>query len=67
MSLPRDRLLSADEAAEYFGVTATALKTQRWRNRPPGNIGFVVGKKLRFRAEDIEAWVAEQVRDQQAS
>lgn len=43
--------------AKYLGQSVGALRTQRHRGRPPGILGIVVGRKLMFRAQDVEAWL----------
>jgi len=53
--LPEDRLWRADEVAYFLGVPLSTLYTWKWENRGPAC--RKVGKRLRYRAEDVRAWV----------
>jgi hypothetical protein len=64
VSLPTDRLATASEVADYFNQTVGALRTQRHRGRAPGVLGIIVGRKLMFRAQDVDAWLEEQAEAQ---
>ena len=66
MSLPRDRLATAQEVANYLNTTRGALRTQRHRGSAPGKLGIVIGRNLCFRAEDIDRWLEEQAQAQEA-
>ena len=52
------RLLSIDEVAELLGVPAGTL--YRWRYVGTGPRGIKVGKHVRYRPADVEAWLEEQ-------
>jgi excisionase family DNA binding protein len=54
-----ERLLSTEEVADWLGVPPTTI--YNWRTRHEGPRGFRVGRWIRFRREDVEAWIAEQV------
>lgn len=54
-----DRLLSVDELADYLGVPAKTLYA--WRHRREGPLGFRVGRHLRYRWSDVQAWIEEQL------
>jgi excisionase family DNA binding protein len=49
------RLLRADEVAEFLGVPVKTL--YQWRYKGVGPAGVRVGRHLRYRAVDVEAWV----------
>ena len=51
-------LLSLKDLAEYLGYPPSTI--HYWRLRGRGPRGFRVGKQLRFRAEDVRAWLDEQ-------
>jgi excisionase family DNA binding protein len=53
------RLLSADEVAEFLGVPVRTL--YQWRYKGAGPVGVRVGRHLRYRVTDIEAWIDGQV------
>ena len=55
------RLLSAQELASYLEVPVKTIYT--WRHRNTGPKGFRVGKHVRFRWRDVEAWVAERIQE----
>ena len=51
-----ERLLSAQELADYLDVP---LKTiYAWRYRGQGPRGFRVGRYVRFRLSDVQHWVS---------
>lgn len=50
-----ERLLSAQELADYLEVPVKTIYT--WRHRNTGPRGFRIGKHLRYRWGDIEAWL----------
>jgi excisionase family DNA binding protein len=55
----RDRLLTVKELAEYLGVPVATL--YQWRHRGEGPPGFKVGRHVRYRRTDIEAWIEQQL------
>jgi excisionase family DNA binding protein len=55
MSLPDDRLWSVPETAAYLGVPTSTLYL--WRSEGRGPASRRVGKRLRYRPEDVKAWV----------
>lgn len=55
----RDRLLTVQELAEYLGVPVATL--YQWRYRREGPKGFRVGRHVRYRWSEIEAWVERQM------
>jgi excisionase family DNA binding protein len=54
-----DKLLSPHDLADYLGVPVTTLYT--WRHRSHGPPGLRVGRHLRYRRQDVEAWVERQL------
>lgn len=56
---PPDRLLTPQEVADYLGIPLTTLFRWRW-DGGKGPRGHRVGRHLRYRSEDVEAWLAEQ-------
>ena len=59
-----DRLLSAQELAEYLEIPVATLYT--WRYRSEGPRGFRVGRHLRYRWADVKAWIDHQLDGPQA-
>ncbi len=57
----RRPLASVEEVAAYLGVPVATL--YRWRSRSEGPPGFRVGRFVRYRWADVDAWL-EQRRDQ---
>jgi excisionase family DNA binding protein len=49
------RLLSAEEVATILGVPVKTL--YQWRYKGAGPAGVRVGRHLRYRTADIEAWI----------
>ncbi len=54
-----DRLLSVDELARYLAVPTKTLYA--WRCRGEGPPGFRVGRHLRYRWGDVQAWIRQRV------
>jgi excisionase family DNA binding protein len=52
----KDRLLTPQEVAEYFGVPLATL--YQWRSRGVAPRGIRVGRHIRFRESDLDAFVA---------
>lgn len=55
--LPRrpDRLWGVEDVADYLGVPVKTL--YRWRNQGYGPQGRRIGKHLRYKPDDVVAWV----------
>ncbi len=53
-----DTLGDTDWLSEYLGVPKPALTT--WRSRGTGPPYVKVGRLVRYRASDVEAWLQEQ-------
>ena len=56
-----DRLLTVEDLADYLGVPVTTL--YQWRYRGEGPPGFRVGRYIRYRWPDVEAWIKHQLQD----
>ena len=54
-----DRLLTIRELAVYLDVPVKTLYA--WRYRGEGPIGFRIGRHVRYRWSDVEAWIRERV------
>ncbi len=52
---PTDRLWSVSEVSYYLGVPVGTLYL--WRSEGRGPASRRVGRHLRYRAEDVKAWV----------
>lgn len=53
-----EKLLDAGTVADILGVPLTTLYA--WRTRGGGPPGMRVGRFLRYRREDVEAWLQAQ-------
>ncbi len=53
--VPTDRLLSPEEVARFLGVPVKTL--YQWRYKGLGPQAFRVGRHLRYRPADVEAWL----------
>jgi excisionase family DNA binding protein len=49
------KLITTAELAEYLDVPIGTVYA--WRNRGDGPRGFRVGRHIRFRPEDVTAWL----------
>jgi excisionase family DNA binding protein len=54
-----NRLWTIDEVSAYLKIPKETL--YQWRCKGYGPRGARMGKYVRYRAEDVEAWVNEQV------
>lgn len=61
MTAARRPLASAEEVSEYLGVPVQTL--YRWRKHEAGPGGFRVGRHIRYRWADVDAWVEQQARE----
>ena len=50
-----DRLMSVPEVAEYLGIPQTTI--YQWNYQRTGPPAFRVGRHLRFKRDDVEAWL----------
>lgn len=48
------RLLSMQDLADRYGVPLQTVR--RWRTTAYGPAGFTVGRYVRYRVADVEAW-----------
>lgn len=53
-----DALLTPDDVAAFLGVPPLTL--QAWRSRRTGPRSYRVGKHVRYRREEVEAWLEQQ-------
>lgn len=53
------RLWTVDDVSAYLGIPKETL--YQWRTKGYGPKGARMGKYLRYRQEDVEAWVDQQV------
>jgi excisionase family DNA binding protein len=61
-----ETLLTQEQAAEYLGIPAGTLRV--WRGKPGRGPAFVkLGRHVRYRASDVEAWVDANVHRRQAA
>lgn len=54
-----ERLLTLEEVADLLRLPVATLYRQRYVGEPPGSLGFRVGRHVRFRGADLEAWIEE--------
>jgi excisionase family DNA binding protein len=50
-----NRLLSPKDVATYLGIPVQTMYA--WRTKGGGPRGFRVGRHVRYRAEDVNAWL----------
>ncbi len=55
-ALPEDRLWSVEEVSYFLSVPVATL--YYWRCRGEGPESSRLGRHVRYRAEDVRAWVA---------
>jgi excisionase family DNA binding protein len=54
--LPEDRLWTVEDVAYYLGVPVQTVYW--WRGAGKGPPGRRVGKRVRYRSEDVKEWFA---------
>ncbi len=54
-----DRILTIDQAAAYLSIPKATLYTWRTRRVGYGPSAVRMGSCLRYRREDLDAWIAE--------
>lgn len=54
----RDRLLGAQEVADYLGLPIATIYA--WNTRGTGPRRFRVGKHVRYRLSEVDAWLEQQ-------
>jgi predicted DNA-binding transcriptional regulator AlpA len=59
MSNHHPRLLSMQDLADRYGVPLQTVR--RWRTTDYGPRGFTVGRYVRYRSADVEAWEQSQL------
>jgi excisionase family DNA binding protein len=52
-----ERLLSADEVADYLGVPVATL--YQWRHKGSGPMAYRIGRHLRYDPRVLRAWLEE--------
>jgi len=50
-----DTLMSTEDLARYLGIPVNTL--YQWRHKGEGPRAIRVGRHLRFRREDVDAWL----------
>jgi excisionase family DNA binding protein len=53
--VPAERLLGPEEVADYLGLPVKTL--YQWRYKGVGPPGLRIGRHVRYRPEDVEAWL----------
>jgi excisionase family DNA binding protein len=54
-----DQLLTPQDLANYLDVPLNTL--YQWRHHGRGPVAFRVGKHIRYRRRDVEAWIRERI------
>ncbi len=54
-----DRLLSAQDLADYLHIPVATI--YNWRHRGHGPPGFRAGRYLRFRSSDVTNWITQHI------
>lgn len=57
--VPPERLLTAQDLADYLEVPVKTIYT--WRHRNAGPRGFRIGRHLRFQWRDVQAWLRDRI------
>lgn len=60
-SVSDERLMSAQEVADYLGIPITTLYA--WRYKGEGPPGYRVGRHIRHRREQIDRWLEDHADD----
>lgn len=54
-----ERLLTEAEAGKILGWSVVTLQTRRWKGQPPRYVKL--GRNVRYRPEDLQAFLADHV------
>ncbi|QDG76717.1 AlpA family transcriptional regulator [Labrenzia sp. PHM005] len=57
--IPNTHLLNETKAAEYLGLSIRTL--QAWRVRGEGPVFVKLGRAVRYRPDDLQAWVNDRI------
>ncbi|MDH3006245.1 helix-turn-helix domain-containing protein [Gordonia alkanivorans] len=52
-------LMTSAELAKYRGMSRQAVDTERWRGQGPPYVQD--GRRIRYRREDVDAWLSDRV------
>ncbi|RBM19234.1 excisionase [Prauserella sp. PE36] len=52
------KLLTIDDLADYLGIPKNTL--YQWRSKGYGPTGRRIGKHVRYRPADVDAWIEQQ-------
>lgn len=58
MTQTMERLLTPEQAAERLAMPVLTLQT--WRKNGTGPRFYKLGRRIRYRAEDLEQWIEKQ-------
>ena len=53
-----NKLLTVTDLADYLSVPVNTV--YQWRKTGKGPNGYRIGKYIRFRADEVDAWITEQ-------
>jgi excisionase family DNA binding protein len=56
--------LTVEDVAWLLQVSPKTLYNQRYRGEPPGALGVRIGGAVRFKSEDLDAFIASQEKEQ---
>jgi len=57
---PTEPLLTVEEVASWLRLPVASIYAQRYRGDPPGSLGFVCGRYVRFASSEVKQWIEEQ-------
>jgi excisionase family DNA binding protein len=57
VSTRRGPFLSLPEAADYLGLNVQTM--YQWRSKGIGPAGVLIGNRVKYRQETLDAWIAE--------
>jgi len=58
-----EKLLTVKELADYLGISENAISNRVRRGTAPRYVRLGGGRAIRFRASDVEAWLAQHTVD----
>jgi excisionase family DNA binding protein len=61
-----ERLLTLEEVADMLRLPVATIYRQRYVGDLPGALGFRVGRHVRFRPSDLDAWIDQSMRNREA-
>lgn len=58
-------LMNTEDLADYLGVPIETVR--QWRYSRTGPPGFRLGRRVKYRRSDVDAWIEDRITEENAS